>query len=333
MRSKKCLKDRPLASIKRLYINKRIKLAKACLLRRKRFRERHQISQGQPEPHNENSLVENNLAGRGAVAEQDGGNFENQEPVVMNDVNHVGDGVGANRDPLVFLERIHSYNWTYNNFRTNEHYEEFHSVNLDRIASYVQAIDDVHGAVQRILDEISLNIGVSDFVQLRLTSGGYNKPLFSCRRRPGELNAADFLNQISDLLQSHTKVLTTDSLRLVVTIVRNMQGGASRFKSVLYSRVIEQKKAHLIDLHYAGGNLCFSGCVYGLLNEGCTHGEMLQGAKQMQKELGFPENRKISLSDITAFEKHLKVVLYHDQGDWKYFTMGPTPPNSFCSTA
>lgn len=65
-----------------------------------------------------------------------------------------------------------------------QYYEEFWFLNLGRIES--QAIEAEHSAI--LLGEICPN----DFVQLCLSAGVLNKPLYSIRRHPVELNAAVF---------------------------------------------------------------------------------------------------------------------------------------------
>ncbi|XP_067411310.1 uncharacterized protein [Emydura macquarii macquarii] len=198
-------------------------------------------------------------------------------------------------NPDVYMERVRSWQRESPRFRGTVYNEEFRFVNLERINSAEQVIEAVHRGIQMVLDDINVRIGPDDYVQLRLDGCTLNNPLFSVRRNRDVLSAEDFLNQASKLLQSNREVHIDGTLRLVVTVVKNMGGGAHRvLNSILNSQIIHKKRQCLVDLAYTGTNLCFAGGLLAVMSDPQkpTDAELLDGARKLHEKLGWSEQKK-----------------------------------------
>ncbi|KAG8147242.1 hypothetical protein E2320_022692 [Naja naja] len=168
----------------------------------------------------------------------------------------------------------------------------------------------------RLLNRISGEISPNDFVQLRLDAEELGRPLFSVRRPMDELNADQFLSY-------------RNSLELTVTVVKNHEGGGLRkLGTVLFSKVLEKKRQHLIDFNVEGLFLCFACSLLSLLDNGLsTKEEIITRAMSLHNTLGLSTARRVDFSQIHLFEDHfgitIKIVFYHE-GGWRFFVTGGT---------
>ncbi|XP_032079533.1 uncharacterized protein LOC116512938 [Thamnophis elegans] len=101
----------------------------------------------------------------------------------------------------VYLDMVQAWENPIRNFRAVEYYQRYRFINLDQIRSFVVAIEAIHNVIQILLNNVAMNIGPNDFVQLRLDAEGLNHPVFSHRRCMNDLNADDFLTSVENLLQ------------------------------------------------------------------------------------------------------------------------------------
>ncbi|KAM4028544.1 uncharacterized protein ACNLHF_023858 [Anomaloglossus baeobatrachus] len=235
----------------------------------------------------------------------------------------------VNADQAVFLQHFFHQQRDVRNFNARLHIDHFRFVNLDRIQSFVEAINVVHDTIQSLLDRIIRDIDPGDFVQLRLEGGATLDPIFTTKQSRDDFSSVSFLNSVARTLQSNAECLASNSLKLVVTIIKNRRGGAKRrLKSIASSQIIKQKKRWLYDFNNYNTNLCFSASVCALMDDtDVGDSVILSRAKAIHASLGIPEEQLISFSEIVDFEKLLGVnikVLYYSQGDWRYFQSGKT---------
>ncbi|KAG8147511.1 hypothetical protein E2320_022648, partial [Naja naja] len=122
----------------------------------------------------------------------------------------------------VYLDMVQEWENPIQNFMAVEYYQRYRFVNVDRIQSFVHAIEAIHNAIQNLLNNVARDIGPNHFVQLRLDADGLNHPLFSLRRNMDDLNADDFLTSIENLLQSKAEILR---FRVTIKILFYLQDG------------------------------------------------------------------------------------------------------------
>ena len=238
--------------------------------------------------------------------------------------------------PTVYVERVRSWQRPYERFRSLVISEEFRFVNLDRVISFAHAIEAISRGVQEILDEINERIEEGDSVQLRLEGGGLQNPLFPFKKKKNMLNASEFLDFVVSMLQSNREVLLNDTLRLIVTISQPPRGGALRkIKSIPYSSIIEKKRRFLIDFASDKHNLCFAAGLIGVMKraQNPSDAEVIEAARKLHTDLGWPDHKKVCLDDIVVIENHLKVniqvVLCSEKG-WDMFkTQPPRYPDTY----
>ncbi|XP_032067185.1 uncharacterized protein LOC116504335 [Thamnophis elegans] len=235
--------------------------------------------------------------------------------------------LSATEIPEVFLERMQAWHRNFENFTATEYYERYRFVNMEYVQSFTQAIDIIHNEIQGLLNRISREIRPNDFIQLRMDAEELGRPLFSVRRHLEDLNADQFLSYVENLLQSNVELLWRNSLEFTVTIVKNREGGGLRkLGTVLFSKVLEKKKQHLIDFNVEGMFLCFAGSLLTLLDNGTsTKQEIITRAVALHKTLGIPTDHRIDFSQIHLFEDYfgitIKIVFYHE-GGWRFFVTG-----------
>ncbi|XP_060550634.1 uncharacterized protein LOC117657823 [Pantherophis guttatus] len=231
--------------------------------------------------------------------------------------------------PPVYLERVQSWQRPLQHYRAIEYYERYRFVNMEHVQSFTLAIDVIHNEIQNLLNRISRDISPNDFVQLRLDAEELSRPLFSVRRHLEELDADEFLSYVESLLQSNVEILWRNSLELTVTIVKNHEGGGLRkLGTVLFSKILEKKRQHLIDFNVEGVFLCFAGSLLSLLdNEMSSKQEIITRATDLHNTLGISTSHRIDFSQIHLFEDHfgitIKIVFYHE-GGWRFFVTGGT---------
>ena len=177
------------------------------------------------------------------------------------------------------------------------------------------------------LHDLHVRLHDGDLVQLRLDGGGLNDPLFTVRKVRGGLNASDLMDNLANLMQSNAEIHLHGTLRLNVMVIRNIGGrGRSVISTLLHSQLVKKKRRFLVDLNSTGSNLCFGGGLLAVMApQRPTFGELIDGARQLYRELGFSEDNKIMLSDVAAFERHFKVnitVILHGTKDWEMFRTG-----------
>ncbi|XP_077198782.1 uncharacterized protein LOC143839922 isoform X2 [Paroedura picta] len=231
--------------------------------------------------------------------------------------------------PQVYVERVRSWQRPYERFRSLVVSEEFRFVNLNRVVSFANAIDEVSRGVQEILDDINDRIEEGDAVQMRLDGEGFQNPLFSFKKSKDHMDASEFLDFVASMLQSNREILLNDTLRLTVTISQPPRGGALRkIKSIPYSSIVERKRRFLIDFSSDSHNLCFAAGLIGVMkrNENQNDATLLEAARKLHSELGWSTQKKVGLNDIAIVEDHLKVniqvVLCSDKG-WHIFKTQP----------
>lgn len=239
------------------------------------------------------------------------------------------DSLNTSETPEVYLESIQSWQRVVRNYHAIEYYERYRFVNMEHVRSFTLAIDIIHNEIQLLLDRISRDIRPNDFVQLRLDADELGRPLFSVRRPLEELNADQFLSYIENLLQSNVELLWRNSLELTVTIVKNHEGGGLRkLGTVLFSKILEKKRQHLVDFNVEGSFLCFAGSLLLLLDNGAsTKQEIITRATTLHNALGISTEHRIDFSQIHLFEDYfgitIKIVFYHE-GGWRFFVTGGT---------
>ncbi|XP_032075186.1 uncharacterized protein LOC116521214 [Thamnophis elegans] len=159
----------------------------------------------------------------------------------------------------VYLDMVQAWENPIRNFRAVEYYQRYRFINLDQIRSFVVAIEAIHNVIQILLNNVAMNIGPNDFVQLRLDAEGLNHPIFSHRRCMNDLNADDFLTSVENLLQSKAEILWGGDLQLVVTIVKNKEGGGLRkLNTLLLTECKEVKCGQCSEkVESLEGHLCF----------------------------------------------------------------------------
>ncbi|XP_077205235.1 ephrin type-B receptor 1 isoform X2 [Paroedura picta] len=229
--------------------------------------------------------------------------------------------------PQVYVERVRSWQRPYERFRSLVVSEEFRFVNLNRVISFANAIDELSRGVQEILNEINDRIEDGDAVQMRLDGDGIQNPVFSFKKSKALLDASEFLDFVASMLQSNREILLNDTLRLTVTISRPPRGGALRkIKSIPYSSIVQRKRRFLIDFSSDSHNLCFAAGLMGVMKRGENDATLLEAARKLHSELGWSTQKKVGLNDIAIVEDHLKVnihvVLCSDKG-WHIFKTRP----------
>ncbi|XP_062828202.1 uncharacterized protein LOC134292300 [Anolis carolinensis] len=238
--------------------------------------------------------------------------------------------------PPVFAECVHRWQFTFPSYNTLRIGEVYRFRNLETVRSYAQVINALYTAIQGILDNLNQRIDPEDFVQVRLEASGLRNPLFSFKRSRDLFNAEEFLVQLSRLLQSNMEICAHGDFELVVTITKPPQGGARRkLSSIPASEIIARKRQYLIDLNYAGGNMCFAGALFGVMSlHKPTDSEMLTAAQKLHMELGWSDQKKVTLNDISTVEQHLRVNIdvayYSKKSEWALFkTQGPIYPQAY----
>lgn len=204
--------------------------------------------------------------------------------------------------------------------------DHFRFVNLDRIHSFVDALNAVHTAIQSLLDRVISNSRPGDFIQLRLDSHDFNS-VFSTKQASADFNVETFLDNIANALQSNAECLAGGTLKLVVIIIRNRHGGMKkRLRSIAYSQIIKGKRQWLYDFNNYNTKMCFAASVYALLCSGkVPDSNVLANARKLHASLGISEDEGVCFSDIAKFENYLKIgikVLYFNQGDWQFYQTG-----------
>ncbi|KAG8148091.1 hypothetical protein E2320_022933 [Naja naja] len=238
------------------------------------------------------------------------------------------DGLNTPEEPSVYLESVQAWQRNLQHYRATEYYERYRFVNMEYVQSFTRAIDIIHNEVQRLLNRISGEISPNDFVQLRLDAEELGRPLFSVRRPMDELNADQFLSYVESLLQSNAELIWRNSLELTVTVVKNHEGALRKLGTVLFSKVLEKKRQHLIDFNVEGLFLCFACSLLSLLDNGMsTKEEIITRAMSLHNTLGLSTARRVDFSQIHLFEDHfgitIKIVFYHEAG-WRFFVTGGT---------
>ncbi|KAG8147673.1 hypothetical protein E2320_022851 [Naja naja] len=239
------------------------------------------------------------------------------------------DGLNTPEEPSVYLESVQTWQRNLQHYRATEYYERYRFVNMEYVQSFTRAIDIIHNEVQRLLNRISGEISPNDFVQLRLDAKELGRPLFSVRRSMDELNADQFLSYVESLLQSNAELIWRNSLELTVMLMKNHEGGGLRkLGTVLFSKVLEKKRQHLIDFNVEGLFLCFACSLLSLLDNGMsTKEEIITRAMALHNTLGLSTARRVDFSQIHLFEDHfgitIKIVFYHE-GGWRFFVTGGT---------
>ncbi|KAG8137634.1 hypothetical protein E2320_004858, partial [Naja naja] len=143
-----------------------------------------------------------------------------------------------------------------------------------------------------------------------------------------ELNADQYLSYVESLLQSNAELIWRNSLELTVTVMKNHEGsGLRKLGMVLFSKVLEKKRQHLIDFNVEGLFLCFACSLLSLLDNGVsTKEEIITRAKALHNILGLSTARRVDFSQIHLFEDHfgitIKIVFY--QRGWRFFVTGGT---------
>ncbi|XP_032094416.1 uncharacterized protein LOC116523417 [Thamnophis elegans] len=226
----------------------------------------------------------------------------------------------------VYLDMVQAWENPIRNFRAVEYYQRYRFINLDQIRSFVVAIEAIHNVIQILLNNVAMNIGPNDFVQLRLDAEGLNHPIFSHRRCMNDLNADDFLTSVENLLQSKAEILWGGDLQLVVTIVKNKEGGGLRkLNTLLLTKVLEKKRQHLVDFNVEGEFLCFASCLLCLIGSDGSKQEIITKARELHSKLGISTGNRIDFSQVHIFEKHLQVtikILFYMQDGWRFFVTG-----------
>ncbi|XP_032081574.1 uncharacterized protein LOC116514209 [Thamnophis elegans] len=226
----------------------------------------------------------------------------------------------------VYLDMVQAWENPIRNFRAVEYYQRYRFINLDQIRSFVVAIEAIHNVIQILLNNVAMNIGPNDFVQLRLDAEGLNHPVFSHRRCMNDLNADDFLTSVENLLQSKAEILWGGDLQLVVTIVKNKEGGGLRkLNTLLLTKVLEKKRQHLVDFNVEGEFLCFASCLLCLIGSDGSKQEIITKARELHSKLGISTGNRIDFSQVHIFEKHLQVtikILFYMQDGWRFFVTG-----------
>ena len=149
-------------------------------------------------------------------------------------------------------------------------------------------------------------------------------------------NAETFLNMIEQVMQSNDKFLSDESLQFVVTVALNERGGARRkLGSVTYDQIITKKKACLYNPLNTDNNLCFSMCLVMHIHPQTTEDDVQILAQQIHTGAGFNSSHKVSLSDVSAFEKHLdiKILVFHHNKDTKKLDLFQTHEQPHSNTA
>ncbi|XP_077113925.1 uncharacterized protein LOC143769314 isoform X1 [Ranitomeya variabilis] len=226
---------------------------------------------------------------------------------------------------LPFLEHLFHIRREMSNLNAYQYIDHFRFVNLDRIRSFEESLEIIHGSIQTLLDRIMRDIDPGNFIQLRLEGDGRLNPVYGFKQCRDNFDATAFLNAVSNVLQSNAECIAGDCLKLIVSVVRNRRGGTKcrRLRSIVYTRIIHQKRQMLFDFNNYGSNQCLAASLYILLAEEDTpDADLMKSAAQLHRNLKLPDDQLVSFCDIIAFETYLNVtikVLYFSQGDWRYF--------------
>lgn len=227
----------------------------------------------------------------------------------------------------VYLEMVQEWERPILYYRAVEYYQRYRFANLEHVRSFAGAISIIHDVVQNFLNNVSREMGPNDFVQLRLDADGLNRPLFTHRRHMHDLNADDFLTRVENLLQSKAELMWGGYLQLVVTIVKYKEGGGRRkLSTVIFTKVLETKRQHLVDFNVEGEFLCFTGSLLYLLDSGkVTNQEIATRARDLHARLGISTENRIGFSQIHLFEELLGItikILFYNEGGWRFFVTG-----------
>ncbi|KAE8597395.1 hypothetical protein XENTR_v10005656 [Xenopus tropicalis] len=227
----------------------------------------------------------------------------------------------------VYLDAIYHQQRDLANFNGVMYIDHFRFINLDRIHSFVDAVNAVHSSIQNLLNRTLPDIAPGDFVQLRLEGGNAFDPVYSTKQSSEAFNADTFLNCIANALQSNAECLAGNSLKLVVVVIRNRRGGVKkRLRAIPYSKIISGKKQWLYDFNNYTTNLCLAASLYALMdNDDVGDAVLLERAKQLHRVLDIPEDQLVSFNDIAEFENYLNVnikILYFSQGRWQFYHTG-----------
>ncbi|KAL0149348.1 hypothetical protein M9458_055386 [Cirrhinus mrigala] len=123
-----------------------------------------------------------------------------------------------------------------------------------------------------------------------------------------------FTDQLEKIMQSNSDVQFDESLNLRVSIARSKNGGARRkIRDLAHDEVICKNRLHLFIPMNISSNLCFAICLAHFLNPQKPHTELESVASSLQKAVGYTDQHKVALNDITLFERmlNIKIVVFY----------------------
>ncbi|KAI2645089.1 putative DNA polymerase [Labeo rohita] len=205
-------------------------------------------------------------------------------------------------------------------------------INLREISSTNLADYTVflHDTLSEIVAFSRLLGGDGSLINITLRGASLTSDVNTLLSQGNDYSVDLFTDQLEKIMQSNSGVQFDESLNLRVSIARSKNGGARRkIRDLAHDEVIRKNSLHLFIPMNISSNLCFAICLAHFLNPQKPHTELESVASSLQKAVGYTDQHKVALNDITLFERmlNIKIVVFYrsNTGELEKYTNTDVP--------